>query len=76
MLLVTLLPLILFVATVSSPICSHFCAFLGLANEDIVQELETVQQEVQGLIRQANEGGDMSNIKSSASGRKPSHNNT
>lgn len=33
------------------------------------QELETVQTEVEGLIRQANEGGDMSNIKSSASGR-------
>ena len=33
-----------------------------------LQELETVSTEVEGLIRQANEGGDMSNIKSSASG--------
>ena len=32
------------------------------------QELETVELEVNDLINQANEGGDMSNIKSAASG--------
>ena len=35
---------------------------------ETLQELETVETEVEGLIRQANDGGDMSNVKSAASG--------
>lgn len=34
------------------------------------QELETVDMEVNDLIQQANKGGDMSNIKSAASGER------
>ena len=34
----------------------------------ILQELETVDLEVNDLINQANKGGNMSNIKSAASG--------
>lgn len=40
----------------------------GGYSASIVKELETVAGEIEGLVRDAGQGGDMSNIKSSASG--------
>ena len=40
----------------------------GGYNSSIVKELETVQGEIEGLVKSADQGGDSSNIKSFASG--------
>ncbi|KAK9817513.1 hypothetical protein WJX74_002779 [Apatococcus lobatus] len=40
----------------------------GGYNSSIVKELETVQGEIEGLVKSAEQGGDSSNIKSFASG--------
>lgn len=40
----------------------------GGYNSSIVKELETVQGEIEGLVKSAEQGGDQSNIKSFASG--------